>query len=105
MSPLLHDIRKATSELLLSGSSVQAGGTPSHTGITANELADAAAKLAAEGTPSDDFPWSYSHLRWQIRGQLLREWHKPRDDFPFSPTTKLSAIFTLPRHAATRLFR
>ena len=65
-------------------------------------------KLAAEGTPSDDFPWSYSPLRSQIRGQLLREWqvwHKPGDDFPFSPTTKLSAIFTLPRHAATRLFQ
>jgi hypothetical protein len=108
LAPLLHDIRKATADLLLSGSSVQVGWTPSHTGITGNELADAAAKLAAEGTPSDDFPWSYSHLRSQIRGQLLREWqvwHKPRDDFPFSPTTKLSAIFTLPRHAATRLFQ
>ena len=61
-----------------------------------------------EGTPSDDFPWSCYHLRSQIRGQLLREWqvwHIPRDDFPFSPTTKLSAIFTLPRHTATRLFQ
>ena len=44
----------------------------------------------------------------QIRSRLLQEWqvwHKPRDDFPFSPATKLSAIFTLPRHAATRLFQ
>ena len=73
-SYLLHDIRKATANLLLSGSSVQVGWTPSHTGITGNELADAAAKLAAEGTPPDDFPWSYSHLLSQIRGQLLREW-------------------------------
>ena len=90
LAPLLHDIRKATPNLLLSGSSVQVGWTPSHTGITGNELADTAAKLAAKGTPSDDFPWSYSHLRSQIRGQLLREWqvwHKPRDDFPFSPAT------------------
>ena len=71
---LLHDIRKATADLHLSGSSVQGGWTPSLTGITGNELADASAKLAAEGTPSDDFPWSYSHLRSQIRGQLFREW-------------------------------
>ena len=107
---LLRDICKATSTLLLSGSAVQVGWTPSHTGITSNELANAAAKLAAEGNPPDDlaFPWSYSHLRSQIRGRLLQEWqvwHKPRDDFPFSPSTKLSAIFTLPRHAATRLFQ
>ena len=31
--------------------------------------------------------------------------HVPRDDFPFSPSTKLSAVFALPRHAATRLFQ
>ena len=107
-APLLHDIRKATSSLHLSNTAVQVGWIPSHTGITGNELADAAAKLAAEGTPSDDFPWSYLHLCSQIRGQLLREWqvwHKPRDDFPFSPATKLSAIFTLTRHAATRHFQ
>ena len=44
----------------------------------------------------------------QIRSQLLREWqvwHRPRDDFRFSPSTKLSAIFSLPRHTATRLFQ
>ena len=73
-----------------------------------HRLADAAAKLAAEGTPPDAFPWSYSLLRSQIRGQLLREWqfwHIPRDDFPFSPAKKPPAIFTLPRHAATRLFQ
>ena len=69
-----------------------------------NELADAVAKLAAEDTPPDNpmFPWSYSHLHSQIRCRLLQErqvWHKPRDDFPFSPSTKLSAIFTPPRHA------
>ena len=109
---LPRDIHKATSTLLRSGSTVQVGWTPSHTGITGYELADAAAKLATEGTPGpplDDFPWSYSHLRTQIRSQLLREWqtwHRPRDDFPFSPfTTKLSAIFALPRHAATRRFQ
>ena len=104
----LHGIRKATSTILLSDTAVQVGWTPSHTGIAGNELADAAAKPAADSTPSDDFPWSYSHLRSQIRSQLLREWqvwHMPRDDFPFSPATKLSAIFTLPRHAATRLFQ
>ena len=75
-----------------------------------NELADAAAKLAAKGNPLDDlmFPWSYSHLRSQIRGRLLQEWqvwHKPRDGFLFSSSTKLSAIFALPRHAATHLFQ
>lgn len=67
-------------------------------------MTDAAAKLAAE----DDFPWSFSHLRSQIRGKLLLEWqvwHKPRDDFPFSPSAKLSAIFTLPRHTVIRLFQ
>lgn len=56
-----------------------------------------------EGIPSDNFPWSYSHLRSQIQSQLLREWqvwHKPRDDSPFPPFTKLAAIFTPPRHAA-----
>ena len=71
LAPLLHNIRKATANLLLLGSSVQVGWTPSHTGITGNELADAATKLAAEGTPSDNFPWPYSHLRSQIHGQLL----------------------------------
>ena len=53
------------------------------------------------------FPW-YSHLRSQIRDRLLQEWqvwHKPRDDFSFPPSTKLSAIFTLLRHVATRLFQ
>ena len=67
---LLRDICKATSTLLHSGSAVQVGWTPSHTGISGNELADAAAKLAAEGFPLDnhDFPWSYSHLHTQIRG-------------------------------------
>ena len=107
-APLLHDICKATSTLLLSGSAVQVGWTPSHIGIIGNELADAAAKLAAEGNPPDglNFSWSYSHLRSQTRDRLLQEWqvwHKPRDDFPFSPGTKLSAIFTLPRHTDTRL--
>ena len=107
---LLRDIYKATSTLLPSGSAVQIGWTPSHTGIMGNELADAAAKLAAEGNPPDNltFPWSYSHLRSQICSRLLQEWqtwHKLRDDFPFSPSTKLSAIFALARHAATRLFQ
>ena len=55
-APLLHDIRKATSSLHLSNTAVQVGWTPSHTGISGNELADATAKLAAEGTPSDDLP-------------------------------------------------
>ena len=116
---LLRGICKATSALLLSGSAVQVGWTPSHTGIIGNELADAAAKLAdaaarlaAEGTPGplvDDFPWLYFYLRTQIRSQLFREWqawHKPSDDFPFPPfTTKPSAISSLPRHAATRPFQ
>ena len=68
-APLLRDICKATSTMLASGSAVQIGWTPSHTGIMCNELADAAAKLAAEGNPPDGllFPWSYSHLRSQIR--------------------------------------
>ena len=97
---LLRDICKATSTLLLSGSAVQVGWTPSHTGITGNELAHAAAKLAAEGNPPDGLasPWPYFHLRSQIRGRLPQEWqvwHKPRYDFPLSPTTRLSAIFTL----------
>ena len=64
--------------------------------------------------PSVDGPrlapntWLYSHLHSEVRNQLLQErqsWHTPRDDFPFSPSTKLSAIFTLPRHAATRPFQ
>ena len=56
LAPLLHDIRKATSTLHLSDTAVQVGWTPSHTGISGNELADATTKLAAEGTPSDDLP-------------------------------------------------
>ena len=111
-APLLRDICKATSTLLLSGSAVQVGWTPRHTGIMGNELADAAAKPAAEGSSPGDLigmsPWSYSHLRSQVRDRVLQErqvWHKPRDDFPFFPSTKLSAIFTLPRHAATCLFQ
>ena len=31
LAPLLHDIRKATADILLSGSSIQVGWTPSHT--------------------------------------------------------------------------
>ena len=38
LAPLLHDIRKATANLHLSGSSVQVGWTPSHTGITGDDL-------------------------------------------------------------------
>ena len=73
-----------------------------------NELNGAAAKLASEGNPPDNlmFTWC-SHLHSQIRNRLLREWqvwHKPRDDFPFPPSTKLSVNFTPPRHVATRLF-
>ena len=67
-APLFRDICKATSTLLLPGSTVQIGWIPSHIDITGNEFADATAKLAAEGTPGpplDDFPWSYSHLRAQ----------------------------------------
>ena len=51
---------------------------------------------------------SCPHLRSQIRNQLLRGWqvwHKARNDLSFFPATKLSAIFTLPSHAATRLFQ
>ena len=76
-APHLRDICNATSALLLSDSTVQAGWTSSHTGVTDSELADAAAKPAAEGTPGplpDDFPLPYSHLRTQIRSHLLREW-------------------------------
>ena len=108
LAHLLHDIRNATIALSHSGCITQVGWTPRHSSITGNDLADAAAKLVAEGTPSVDFPWSYSHLCSQVRSQLLQEWqtwHKPRDDFPFPPSTKLSAIFALPRHAATRLFQ
>ena len=99
-------LRKATSTLLCSRSAVQVGWTPNHTSITSNGLADAAAKLAAEGTPSDKPPWSYSNLRSQIRSQLLQEWqvwHKLRDDFPFSPPS--FQPFYPSRHAATRLFQ
>ena len=76
-APLLHDICKATSALLLSGSPVQVGWIPCHTGITGNKLADAAAKLAAESTPKpllDGFPWSCSRLCTQVHSQLRREW-------------------------------
>ena len=55
-APILSDFCKATPTLLLSGLTVRIGWIPSHIGITSNELADAAAKLAAEDTPSDDFP-------------------------------------------------
>ena len=58
--------------------------------------------------PSAAFPWSYSYLRLRIRKQLLWErqvLHKPREDYPFTPSTKPAATFTLPRHAATRLFQ
>ena len=70
-----------------SGSAVQVGWTTSHAGIIGNELADAAAKLAAEGNHPDglNFHWPYSYLRSQIRDRLLQEWqvwHKPRDDPP-----------------------
>ena len=44
---LLRDICKATSALLFSGSAVQIGWTPSHTGIAGE---DVFANLAAEGT-------------------------------------------------------
>ena len=50
-APLLRDICKATSTLFYLGTTVQIGWTSSHTGITGNELANAATKLAAEGTP------------------------------------------------------
>ena len=79
-----------------------------HSDIISNELADADTELAAQGSLSTNFPWSYSYLRSQVRRQLLQEWqtwHKPRDDFPFLPSTKLSAIFALPRHTTTRLFQ
>ena len=75
LAPLLHDIHKATSTLLLLDTAVQVGWTPSHSGIARNELAGAAAKLADEGTPSNDFPWPYAHLRSQIRSQICQEWH------------------------------
>ena len=50
--PLFHDIRNTTPTLLLSGSAAQVewGGYPV-IGITGNELADTATKLAAEGSP------------------------------------------------------
>ena len=70
----LHDIRNATITLSHLGYITQVGWTPGHSGITGNDLADAAAKLAAEGTPLVDFPWSYSHLCSQVRSQLLHGW-------------------------------
>ena len=100
---LLNDISKATSTRLPSGSVVQVGWTLSHAGITGNELADAAAKLAAEGTPSDNFPWSYSRLRSQIHDRLPQEWrvwHKPRDDFPFPPLSPPPSYPPSPRRHA-----
>ena len=108
LAPLFGGIRKASTALLLSGTAVHVRWTPGHSGTTSNSLADCAAKLATEGIPLADAPspWPYSNFRSQIRGKLLREWqvwHKPRDDFPFPPATKLSAIFTLPCHVAMRL--
>ena len=95
-APLLRKICKATSTLPPSGSAVQIGWAPSHTGIMGNGLADAAAKLAAEATlPTTSCshgPTPTFSLRFVA-------------DFPFSPSAKLSAIFILPRHAATRLFQ
>ena len=47
-------------------------------------------------TPSRPALPGHHHLRSQIRSQLPREWqscHKPRDDSPSVPSTKLSAIF------------
>ena len=66
---LLRDICRTTSTLLCSGSAIQTGRTPSHTGIMGNELADAAAILTAEDNPPDDLmlPWPYSHLRSQMK--------------------------------------
>ena len=63
--------------ILFSGSVTQGGRVPSHTGITGDGLAHAAAKLAAGGTPSDGFP--------------------------LSPSTKLSAISSLPKYSHTSL--
>ena len=106
LAHLLHDIRNATITLSHSGCVAQVGWSPGHSGITGNELADAAAKLADEGTPSVNFPWPYSHLRSQIRNQLLREWqtwHRPRDDFPFHPpqSFRLSSPFLITRPRAS----
>ena len=107
---LLREIRNATIALSRSGSVAQAqvGWTPGPLGIAGNDLVDAAAKLAAEGSLSIDIPWPYSHLRSQVRNQPLRLWqtcHKRRDDFLFLPSTDLPAIFALPPHTATHLFR
>ena len=82
LASFLRDIRNATFTMSHSGSAVQVRWTPGRSGISGNDLVDAATKLAVE-RPSGNFSWSFSHLRFQV---LIREWqvlHKPIDDFPF----------------------
>ena len=56
LAPLLHDIHKATTTLLFSCAAVQVGWTTGHSGITGNDLADAAAKLLPKAPPQTTSP-------------------------------------------------
>ena len=86
-----------TYTLLLSGSAVQVGWSRSHTDITGNELADAAAKLAAEGTAQQPASRGRAPTSAQIGKQLPRNGRSGtnRETTSLPPSAKLLAISSL----------
>ena len=102
-------ILDANTSLITKGCTTHIGWTPGHIGIEGNELADAAAKLAASlPPPTAGKSWTSSSIRPQIRAQLLIDWnllHSPRPDNPHTPSLLIPPLFDLPRMPATRLFQ
>ena len=98
---LAHRAREALCTLQSSGIDLQLWWTPAHADVTENERADAAAKEAAQGSPTDglvfDVPACHTALRTRIR-----HFYRSRADRQWASSERGRALYSvMPTHTGS----